>query len=279
MWVLALPTEITASASATGVISRKLRVRKRTSRCEQSVFRRAPLRAAASSMIFTPRATPLSCVEPIIQHRRRGRKAKPPGRAPCILYKNMIAFKYIIESGDDTSFMDGGSTLYLFVLLFLLILGGGYFAATEIAFASANVIRLRTRAEGGDPRAKKAVYISEHFDQALTTLLIGNNVMQALLAVVYILSGTFNTLTDLLVFVLWIFFTMGVFAVFILRKRGLSSKENYRVPLYPVTPIIGIAGGIFILVSTVLETPVRSLIGIGITLLGLPVYAFISRKK
>ena len=104
-------------------------------------------------------------------------------------------------------------------------------------------------------------------------------VMQALLAVVYILSGTFNTLTDLLVFVLWIFFTMGVFAVFILRKRGLSSKENYRVPLYPVTPIIGIAGGIFILVSTVLETPVRSLIGIGITLLGLPVYAFISRKK
>ena len=73
--------------------------------------------------------------------------------------------------------MDGGSTLYLFVLLFLLILGGGYFAATEIAFASANVIRLRTRAEGGDPRAKKAVYISEHFDQALTTLLIGNNVM------------------------------------------------------------------------------------------------------
>ena len=104
-------------------------------------------------------------------------------------------------------------------------------------------------------------------------------VMQALLAVVYILSGTFNTLTDLLVFVLWIYFTMGVFAVFILRKRGLSSKENYRVPLYPVTPIIGIAGGIFILVSTVLETPVRSLIGIGITLLGLPVYAFISRKK
>ena len=73
--------------------------------------------------------------------------------------------------------MDGGSTTFLFVLLLTLILGGGYFAATEIAFASANVIRLRTRAEGGDSRAKNAVYISEHFDQALTTLLIGNNIM------------------------------------------------------------------------------------------------------
>ncbi|MBQ3054718.1 MAG: amino acid permease [Oscillospiraceae bacterium] len=104
-------------------------------------------------------------------------------------------------------------------------------------------------------------------------------VMQALLAVVYLLTGTFNTLTDLLVFVLWIFFTLGVLGVFRLRKRGLSSKDSYRVPLYPVVPLIGAAGGIFILVSTVLESPLRSLIGIGLTLVGLPVYAFLERRK
>lgn len=103
--------------------------------------------------------------------------------------------------------------------------------------------------------------------------------MQALLAVVYILSGSFNFLTDLLIFVLWIFFTLGVFGVFLMRRRGLSRRKNYRVPLYPVTPIIGIAGSLFILGSTVLDDPVQSLIGLGVTALGLPVYFWLNKKN
>ena len=104
-------------------------------------------------------------------------------------------------------------------------------------------------------------------------------IMQAALAVIYILSGSFNFLTDLLIFVLWIFFTLGVVGVFILRKRGLSAKENYRVPLYPITPAIGILGSAFILCSTVVDEPVQSLIGIGVTLLGLPVYHWLKNKQ
>ena len=104
-------------------------------------------------------------------------------------------------------------------------------------------------------------------------------IMQAVLAAVYVMSGSFNYLTDLLIFVLWIFFTLGVVGVFILRKRGLSHKENYRVPLYPITPIIGIAGSVYILVSTVLGDPVRSLIGLGVTLLGIPVYFWLKKRN
>ena len=103
-------------------------------------------------------------------------------------------------------------------------------------------------------------------------------IMQAILAVVYILSGSFNFLTDLLIFVLWIFFTLGVIGVLILRKRGMSDKANYRVPLYPVTPIIGIAGSAFILGSTMIDSPGLSLLGIAVTLLGIPVY-FILKKR
>lgn len=104
-------------------------------------------------------------------------------------------------------------------------------------------------------------------------------IFQSVLAVIYIFSGTFNTLTDLLVFVLWIFFTMGVFGVFLLRKKRPPEKGRYRVPLYPVTPVIGVAGGLYILGSTIVSDPLRSLIGIGITLAGLPVYYVLSRKK
>ncbi len=104
-------------------------------------------------------------------------------------------------------------------------------------------------------------------------------IFQGLLAVIYIFSGTFNTLTDLLVFVLWIFFTMGVFGVFILRKKNPPQKGRYKVPFYPVTPIIGVVGGGYIIVSTIISDPIRSLVGIGITLIGLPIYYYMERKK
>ncbi|HAQ39959.1 MAG TPA: amino acid permease [Clostridiales bacterium] len=104
-------------------------------------------------------------------------------------------------------------------------------------------------------------------------------IMQSLIAIVYILSGTFNTLTDLLVFVLWIFFTMGVCGVFILRKKFPQERGLYKVPLFPLTPIVGIVGGVYILLNTVMNSPANSLIGIGITLLGLPVYYYINAKN
>ena len=103
-------------------------------------------------------------------------------------------------------------------------------------------------------------------------------IMQSLIAIIYIFSGTFNTLTDLLVFVLWIFFTMGVFGVFILRKKYTKEKGLYRVPFFPITQIVGIVGGTYILFSTIIDSPVNSFIGIAITLLGLPVYYFINKK-
>jgi len=72
--------------------------------------------------------------------------------------------------------MDSSSPI-LYALLVFCLFGGGFFAATEIAYASANKIRLKNYAENGDRQAKKALYILNNFDRALTTLLIGNNVM------------------------------------------------------------------------------------------------------
>lgn len=98
------------------------------------------------------------------------------------------------------------------------------------------------------------------------------------ITIIYILTGTFNTLTDILIFVLWIFFIMGVFSIFILRKHPSKYKAKYKVPLYPVVPIIGILGGIYIVFSTVVEQPMNALIGIVITLAGLPVFYYLKKK-
>ncbi len=63
------------------------------------------------------------------------------------------------------------------LLIFFLLLGGAYFAACETAFASVNRIRMISDADDGDERAGKVLYILDNFEKALTTLLIGNNIM------------------------------------------------------------------------------------------------------
>ncbi|MFX0548335.1 APC family permease [Hathewaya histolytica] len=104
-------------------------------------------------------------------------------------------------------------------------------------------------------------------------------ILQTVISLIYIFSGSFNTLTDMVVFVLWIFFTLGVFSVFILRKKYSEKERPYKVPLYPIVPIVGGLGGVYILVATIKSNPFNSFIGIAITLSGLVVYYFINNKN
>lgn len=113
-------------------------------------------------------------------------------------------------------------------------------------------------------------------------------ILESLLAIIYLFSGSFHRLTDLLIFVIWIFFTMGVFGVFVLRKRGgnlhrkfreQKGSGQYRVPFYPLTPIVGIGGGLYILIATMISNPSRCFLGIGIALLGIPVYLVLGRSS
>lgn len=72
--------------------------------------------------------------------------------------------------------MDDGSPIGFIVLIILLILISGYFSSAETAMATVNRIRIMSLSENGNKRAKRVFYILDHFDQALTTILIGNNI-------------------------------------------------------------------------------------------------------
>jgi APA family basic amino acid/polyamine antiporter len=102
---------------------------------------------------------------------------------------------------------------------------------------------------------------------------------EVLLAALYVLSGSFDTLTNLAVFVMWIFFVMTVAGIFILRKKHKDLDRPYSVPLYPIVPFIGIAGGIYIIISTLFTDTWYALFGIAVTLLGLPIYMLIKKKS
>ena len=72
--------------------------------------------------------------------------------------------------------MDDGSILSVLIILALLLFAD-YFAVCETSFAAVSRIRLKTAVERGDRRANKAMYVCEHFDKAITTILIGTNIV------------------------------------------------------------------------------------------------------
>ncbi|MBD5643261.1 amino acid permease [Clostridium botulinum] len=104
-------------------------------------------------------------------------------------------------------------------------------------------------------------------------------IFETVLACLYVLSGSFNVLTDLVMFILWLFFTMAVAGIFVLRTRFKHLDRPYKVPLYPLVPLIGIIGSGYIIISTLITNTFYALCGIGITLLGLPVYSYIKKKN
>lgn len=63
------------------------------------------------------------------------------------------------------------------IALAVLILMSGYFSATETAFLSCNKTRLRTMAEKGNKRAALVNRLNENYDRLLSTILIGNNIV------------------------------------------------------------------------------------------------------
>ena len=72
--------------------------------------------------------------------------------------------------------MDDGSQ-WTWLIVVLLLLAAMFFAVTETAFASVSRVRLKTDEERGDKRAARALYVTEHFDRAITTLLICTNIV------------------------------------------------------------------------------------------------------
>ncbi len=69
------------------------------------------------------------------------------------------------------------SPVALILFFVILMLGAVFFAASETALSSVNRIRMLSYSDDGDKRAKRVIYILDHFDKALTTILVGTNIM------------------------------------------------------------------------------------------------------
>ena len=108
---------------------------------------------------------------------------------------------------------------------------------------------------------------------------IGATLSQMIISIVMMLLANPDRLSDIAMFTVLIFYALSLFAVFLLRKDGTENKKLYKVPLYPITPIIAILGAIYIIGSTLISAPLDAVLSIGIAIIGIPVYLKLNAKK
>ncbi|MBR2311989.1 MAG: HlyC/CorC family transporter [Clostridia bacterium] len=82
------------------------------------------------------------------------------------------------------------STVPLWIVFAICVVGGAYFAATESSFSAVNRIKIKALADDGNKRARGVLWVLNRFDKALTTLLVGNNVTKIAAASVATLIAT-----------------------------------------------------------------------------------------
>ena len=78
--------------------------------------------------------------------------------------------------------MDIDSFIIQIILMFICIVFSAYFSATETAFTSLNRVVIKTLANEGNKKAERVLYLVENYDKLLTTILVGNNIVNIALS-------------------------------------------------------------------------------------------------
>lgn len=164
-------------------------------------------------------------------------------------------------------FLGSGGAFFISILIMISTFGttnGTILASSRIYFAMANDRLFFNSAKKCHPKYKTPS----------TSLLI-----QGFWASILVLSGTFDQLTDMLIFASFIFYGSGAFGVFVLRKKMKDAHRPYKVLGYPVIPSLFIIFCITLVIVTIIQNPRDSGIGLVLVLIGIPFYLFWKMKS
>jgi APA family basic amino acid/polyamine antiporter len=103
--------------------------------------------------------------------------------------------------------------------------------------------------------------------------------LQAVWSVLLVWSGTFDQLTDMLIFSAFIFYGATALAVILMRKREPLQPRTYKVIGYPFTPFLFCVFCLLLIGVTLQSQPREALAGLGLIALGIPFYLYWTRKK
>ncbi|MDZ4710869.1 MAG: amino acid permease [bacterium] len=164
-------------------------------------------------------------------------------------------------------FLGEGGAFFISILIMVSTFGttnGTILASSRIYFAMAK----------DNLFFKSCGDIHSKFRTPSTSLLI-----QGAWASLLVLSGTFDQLTDMLIFASFIFYGAGALGVFILRKKMKTIERPYKALGYPVLPAIFILFCLTLVVVTIIQNPRDAGIGLALVFSGIPFYLFWNRRK
>ncbi|HWC98462.1 MAG TPA: amino acid permease [Candidatus Sulfopaludibacter sp.] len=104
-------------------------------------------------------------------------------------------------------------------------------------------------------------------------------IVLTLWACLLVLSGRYDDLFNLVIFASWILYGMTAAAVIVLRKKQPGLVRPYRTLGYPVVPLLFVIGALILLVSTAIDRPRESGMGICLILAGLPFYFYWKKRR
>jgi APA family basic amino acid/polyamine antiporter len=104
-------------------------------------------------------------------------------------------------------------------------------------------------------------------------------IVQGVWASVLALSGRFDDLTNAVMFASWLFYALNAGSVILLRMREPARERPFRVPGFPVVPIVFVVVATLLLVNSVYALPMTSLFGIAMMALGAAIYVLFLRTK
>ena len=98
-------------------------------------------------------------------------------------------------------------------------------------------------------------------------------------SVVLVWSGSFDQLTDLLIFASFIFYGATALGVIVMRYKFPEAERPYKVIAYPVLPVIFTLFCLSLVLITIIQNPMQALVGIILIFSGVPVYLYFSSRK
>ncbi len=121
---------------------------------------------------------------------------------------------------------------------------------------------------------KKAAVCHPQFNTPSHSLIL-----QCIWACILVFSGSFDMLTDLLIFAAFIFYGLVVLGVIILRIKHKDLQRSYKTIGYPIVPIIFVLFCLVLVVISIYEMPTHSMVGLLLIFSGLPFYLKWRKKK
>jgi APA family basic amino acid/polyamine antiporter len=201
------------------------------------------------------------------------------GSLICLIIYTAVNFAYFVALPVD-EVLSANSSLYPDALPVATVAAKRIFGETSSVFMSVAFVISALGAMNGSILTGARVPYAMARDGVFFQLLgkVGQRshvpvtavVIQGLWAAVLAGSGSFDQLTNYVVFSSWIFYAMCALALF--RFRGKQKEAAFLVPGYPLLPLVFIAVSALLLIATVASDPVSSLTGLALIAAGIPFY-------